>query len=84
MADWPTDQEVQWFGFEYRHCTRNQTRRLMCRKTGEFPPPKRDEWFLSGAIPQGYRAFADMDGAYHILELVACKVKVTTTYEVEE
>ena len=48
------------------------------------PPPKRDEWFLSGAIPQGYRAFADMDGAYHILELVACKVKVTTTYEVEE
>jgi len=25
-----------------------------------------------------------MDGVYHILELVACKVKVTTTYEVEE
>ena len=84
LADWPTDQEAQCFGFEYGHCTQGQTRRLMGKKTGEFRPPKRGEWFLSGAVPEGYRALADMDGSYHILELVACKVKVTTTYEVEE
>ena len=82
LADWPTDKEAQWLGFACSHHTRGPTRRLMGRKTGEFRPPKRGEWFLSGAIPEGYRAFADMDGSYYLLKLVA--VKVTVTHEQEE
>jgi hypothetical protein len=37
---------------------------------GEYRAPKKGEWFLSGAIVEGYRAFADMSVRYHIGQLV--------------
>lgn len=36
-------------------------------KTGEKRPPRKDEWYLSGAIPAAYRARADLDTAYLIM-----------------
>lgn len=39
-------------------------------RTGEFRPPKKGEWYLSGAAPVGYRAPNDLHTAYYIVELV--------------
>lgn len=36
-------------------------------KTGEFRPPKKGEYYLSGAIPTAYKAFSDMEGKYEIM-----------------
>jgi hypothetical protein len=52
--------------------------RLRAEKTGEFRAPKKDEWFLSGAIPEAYQAYADMDvPKFHILRLVVVEVVTT-------
>lgn len=48
--------------------------------TGEFRAPKRGEWYISGAIPEGYRALNDLSTEYHIARLV--KIKVVEVVEV--
>lgn len=48
-------------------------------KTGEFRPVKEGEWFLSGAIPEAYKATADMWYKQHILVLVKTKTEMVTT-----
>lgn len=42
--------------------------------TGEFRPPKKGEMFLSGAIVEGYVAYADMDTPYHIARIVRVRM----------
>lgn len=44
------------------------------RATAEFRPPRKDEWFLSGSIVEGYRAYNDMTTPYRIGELVRGEV----------
>ena len=39
-------------------------------RTGEKRPPRKGEWYLSGAIPQAYQAPNDLNSAYHILSPV--------------
>jgi hypothetical protein len=36
-------------------------------RTGEFRPPKKGEWYLSGAIPRAYKALNDLTSPYHIM-----------------
>jgi hypothetical protein len=36
-------------------------------KSGEFRPPRRGEWYLSGAIPQAWQAPNNFKTAYSIL-----------------
>lgn len=50
-------------------------------RTGEFRPPRKGEWYLSGAIPGAWQAPNDLTTAYHILREV--KVTVTTVERVE-
>lgn len=38
--------------------------------TGEKRPPKRGEWYLSGAIVEAYRAPNDLSTPFHIARLV--------------
>lgn len=45
---------------------------------GEFRPPRKGEWYLSGAKPEGYVALNDLSTSYHIGELVRIR-----TVEVE-
>lgn len=40
------------------------------RATGEHRPPRKGEWYLSGARVEGYKAPGNMSTAYHICELV--------------
>lgn len=49
------------------------------KPTGEKRPPKKGEWYVSGAIPEVYRAPADLSDAHVIVKLVVVKVMVTTT-----
>jgi len=46
--------------------------------TGEFRPPKKGEWYLSGAIPGAYQAPNDLNDSYHILRIM--KMEQRTTY----
>lgn len=51
--------------------------------TGEFRIPKKGEWYLSGAIPEAYRAPTDeMRTPYYILRLVRVETR-TTEYVVQ-
>lgn len=53
---------------------------IMVQSIGEFRPPRRGEWYLSGAVVEGYLSPSRLDYAYHIARLVS--VKVTTIYHV--
>lgn len=50
-------------------------RRLRAVHTGDFRPPKAGEYYLSGAIPEAYRAPNDLTSAYWIMKLVRVEVK---------
>lgn len=41
--------------------------------TGEFRPPKKGEWYLSGAIPTAYLASNDLTTSFNILKIVKVK-----------
>lgn len=40
------------------------------KATGEFRPPKQGEWYLSGAVVEGYQAKGDLLTSYYIGKLV--------------
>lgn len=42
--------------------------------TGEFRPPKKGEWYISGAIPAGYYAPNDLNASHYIGQLVEVRV----------
>ncbi len=50
--------------------------------TGEKRPPKKGEWYLSGAIVGAYLAPNDLTTPYHIARLV--KVRTETVEHIEE
>jgi len=50
---------------------------------GEKRPPKRGEWFFSGAEILAYRAPANLDSPYCIAQLVRYRTK-TVQYDIEE
>ncbi len=45
-------------------------RRKLVKPTGEKRCPRKGEWFLSGAIIEGYLAVNDLSTVYHIAKLV--------------
>ena len=51
-------------------------------RTEEFRSPQAGEWFLSGAVPEAYRANRPLCGTYRIARLVAAR-KVTAWEVVE-
>lgn len=40
--------------------------REMTKTTGEFRPPRKGEWYASGAIVQAYMAYNDLSDSYWI------------------
>lgn len=49
---------------------------LVAVKTNQYRKPLRDEWFLSGAIPEVFRASCDYAHEYHIMRLIAIETKL--------
>ena len=76
LSDRPTQEEVKQHEFVSSLDSRFGDRRLMGAKTGEFRAPRAGEWFLSGAIPEGYRAGNNLSGKYHILRLAVVRKRV--------
>lgn len=54
----------------------------MGTRTGEHRPPRAGEWYLSGAIPEGYRAPTDLTQSFDILRIAKVE-RVATIVEVE-
>ncbi len=54
---------------EHVHVTGQQALRVMARLTRENRPPRKGEWYLSGSIPEAYRAPNDLSTSYLICEL---------------
>ena len=44
--------------------------------TNQFREPMKGEWYLSGAIPEAYRAINDLSTKYRILKLVLVRQTV--------
>lgn len=71
------------FPLAQEECVRyltNKTHRI--KYTGEKRPPKRGEWYISGAIAEGYLAPNDLSHPYHIGVLV--RIRIETTIIVRE
>lgn len=66
LADTPSEKETGGMSFSDRYAHTD----IRAIKTGEFRNPKRDEWYLSGAIPSAYKAPNDLSTPFHILKLV--------------
>jgi hypothetical protein len=48
------------------------------RWTGERRPPRKGEWYLSGAVIEAYQASNDLDSPYHIAEPVLVRIETKT------
>lgn len=84
LVDPPDSTEVQALGFiasisSYWTKPFQRTFGLVAVKTGEKRNPKAGEWFLSGAIPEAYKAHNDLDTEYHILRLARIETTVVST-----
>ena len=55
----------------------------MAKLTGEFRKPKKGEYYLSGGIPEAYRAKNDLSMEYYILRLVKVR-RIESIVEVRE
>ena len=72
IVDWPSPDELNGEKFSL-----NKFRAV---KIGQYRPPMEGEWYLSGAIPEAYRALNDYSAPFHILEIV--RVKLVQEYVV--
>ena len=83
LADRPSLAEVEDCGFRpgehpWVNPFRTGVIRLVAVLTGEKRPPKSDEWYLSGAIPEAYKAPNDLTTEFYILKLARVSTKLVT------
>lgn len=69
VADFLTEEERHWFG-PIHSFSENHSRVMRVRPVGQTRCPKKGEWYLSGAVVEGYRAKNDLSTPYIIAELV--------------
>ena len=73
LAETPSVAETGGMSFEQRFVSQSLgcgANTIAAVRTGEFRSPKRDEWYLSGSIPEAYKAKNDLSTPFHILKLV--------------
>ena len=75
LAECPSSGETGGLSFDERY----HGNLIVAVKSGEFRPPKRDEWYLSGAIPEGYKAKNNLSTPFHILKLARLGVQTVVT-----
>lgn len=63
LADKPSDAELAELGVQ-------DEVGVLATPTGERRAPRQGEWYLSGAVVEGYRAPNDLSTPYHIAKLV--------------
>lgn len=76
LADMPRGSECRALGVKDPLMGRHFLRGVL---TGEFRVPRKGEWYLSGALPEAYRAPTDkMKSPYYILRLVRVESETMT------
>lgn len=82
LADRPTMADLKPFGID--SVFSREARNLRAKGIGEFRPPKKGEWFLSGNPIDAYRhnTAATLSISYYIAKLVMTET-VTIVREVE-
>jgi len=73
LAETPSATETGGMSFEQRFMSQSLgagANTIAAVRNGEYRPPKRNEWYLSGAIPEAYKAKNDLTTPFHILNLV--------------
>jgi hypothetical protein len=81
LIDWLTREETEHFGVKSRItylqslCISLPGCKIQAVATGEKRPPKKGEWYLSGAIIGAYRADGNLETPYHIARLVRVERK---------
>lgn len=75
VVDMPNVEEMKDLGLPTHFNSRYGHRNVRAEWTGEKRPPKKGEWYISGAIPQAYRAPNDLSFDYYIARLVRVRVK---------
>ena len=50
---------------------------VQASRLGLFRPPRKGEWYLSGAVPEAYIATDDLSEAYHIVSVCVTEKIVT-------
>ena len=79
LADRPSSQESRSFNLP-KAGGLFVTKDLRVKPTGEIRRPQYGEWFLSGAIIEGYRAKIDhLSTPYYIAKLVLTKTETKVT-----
>lgn len=76
LCDTPTSEETGGAPFRDRY---HAGRSFFAVPTGEKRPPRRGEWYLSGAIVQAYRAPNDLSTPFHLAKLVRTRTTTITT-----
>lgn len=49
--------------------------RLKAKPTGEFRSPKQGEWYISGAVPEAYKAPNNLGTKFNIAKIVLTEIK---------
>ena len=50
--------------------------------TGETRTPRKGEWYISGAIPEAYRAKSDLSSRHVMARLILVRETMITSFEV--
>jgi len=79
LADLPSRKEAERLGFAHDPKSLITAQRLAKPHLrgvllGETRKPRKGDWYLSGAIPEAYKANADLSSEYPILRLVRVEV----------
>ena len=76
IADRVSIDEARKLGIKWPQCN-SPWRRFgdiaMAERTNEFRPPRKGEWYLSGASPAAYKAPNDLSQAFRIMRLVGIR-----------
>ena len=83
LGDTPTSADLPGVPFDKRFVSDFlPNRHYKAVMIGRIRPPKKGEWYLSGAIPAAYRAPNDLTTSYHIMKLVRVETITTVTEKV--
>lgn len=72
LIDWPSATERKALGKAL-----GDGCEIRAIATTEFRKPKAGEWYISGAVPEAYRAMRDLDVEFTIAELVLTRLIVS-------
>jgi hypothetical protein len=82
LADAPNEDDRKQFGgaaFTWAQRGQNEGIFLRAVMSGEQRPPRKGEWYISGAIPEAYRAANDLSSAFQIASLVVVQREIKET-----